>query len=181
MPHAGYCTEADLLISGVRLPQGSQVTSQSVISAAAEEIDAAIGMFYVTPITVEESDPEKRFDTLTLKRINAVLATGRMITSMATGGEQNRVQAYGEYLLRFGWGLLEQIQNGTIKLTSATPIEQTDSNGTRRGPLLVTDNQQVSLVDSFYQNFQPAGFAPYRQGTSDEPWPSESACPPWMI
>ncbi len=181
MPHTGYCAETDLLISGTRLPQGMQVTATSAISAAAEEIDAAIGMLYQTPITVEEDDPAKRFDTLTLKRINALLASGRLITSMATGGEQNKVQAYGEYLLRFGYGLLQEIQNGKIKLTSATPIDQVDSNATRRGPLLVTDNQQASLVDSFYQNFQPAGFAPYRQGTSDEAWPSESACPPWMI
>lgn len=181
MPHAGYCLPADLLISGTRLPQGMQVTPESVISAAAEEIDAAIGMLYVTPVTVEEDDPAKRFDTLTLKRINALLASGRLITSMATGGEQNKVQAYGEYLLRFGWAQLKEIQNGTIKLTSATPIEQTDSDATRRGPLLVSDNQQVSLVDSFYQNFQPAGFAPYRQGTTDEKWPSDTALPPWVI
>lgn len=181
MPHAGYCVEADLLISGTRLPQGMQVTATSAISAAAEEIDAAIGMLYQTPVTVEEDDPAKRFDTLTLKRINALLASGRLITSMATGGEQNRVQAYGEYLLRFGWGLLKQIQDGTIKLTSAVPIDQPDSNATRRGPLLVTDNQQASLVDSFYQNFQPAGFAPYRQGTTDEPWPNDSALPSWMV
>lgn len=181
MPHVGYCTEADLLVSGIRLPQGSQITSQTVISGAAEEIDAAIGMLYVTPIIVEENDPEKRFDTLTLKRINALLATGRMITSMATGGEQDRVQAYGEYLLRFGQGLLQQIQNGTIRLTSAVPIQQSDNSALRKGPLLVSDNQQVSMVDSFYQNFQPGGITPYRHGTSDEPWPSESAFPAWVI
>lgn len=181
MPHAGYCVETDLLISGVRLPQGIQVTPESVISAAAEEIDAAIGTLYVTPITTNENDPDLRFDSITLKRINAVLATGRLITSMATGGEQNRVQAYGEYLLKFGWALLTEIRDGTVKLTSATPIEQSDSNALRRGPLLVQDNQQVSMVDSFYQNFQPGGITPYRHGTTTDPWPSESACPPWVI
>lgn len=181
MPHPGYCADTDLMLSGTRMPQGMQVTPQVAISAAAEEIDAAIGMLYQTPITVEEDDPAKRFDTLTLKRINALLATGRLITAMATGGEQNGVHAYGEYLLKFGWAQLKQIQDGTIKLTSATPIVQADSNALRRGPLLVEDNQKVSMVDSFYQNFQPGGITPYRHGTTEEAWPSESACPPWVI
>lgn len=181
MPHAGYCAEADLLISGTRMPVGMQVSAQTAISAAAEEIDAAIGMLYVTPVTVNENDPDLRFDTLTLKRINAVLASGRLITSQAAGGEQSNVHAYGEYLLKFGWGLLKQIQSREIELTSAVPIERPDENALRRGPLLVTDNQKVSLVDSFYQNFQPGGFTPYRNGTTDDPWPSDSAVPAWMI
>lgn len=181
MAHPGYCETGDLYISGVRMPQGMQMTPDTAIGLAAEEIDTMIGMLYQTPISVEENDPDKRFDSLTLKRINALLASGRLITSMATGGEQNRVQAYGEYLLRMAFDHLKQIQTGVIKLTSATPIEQADNNSLNKGPILVTDNQQVSLVDSFYENFQPGGFTPGRNKVSDGPWPSESACPAWLI
>jgi len=181
MAHPGYCGTGDLYISGVRMPQGMHMTPETAISMAAEEIDTKIGMLYQTPVSVEENDPTKRFDTLTLKRINALLASGRLITSMATGGEQDRVHAYGEYLLRMALAHLDQIQSGVIKLTSAIPIEQADQNPLNKGPLLVTDNQKGSLVDSFYQNFQPGGFTPGRDKTTDDPWPSESACPAWLI
>lgn len=166
----GYCTPEDLLINGTKLP--SVVSVEGAIAAAADEIDSEIGQLYETPIYVDPNDVDKRNDYLILKSINAALASGRLITSQATGGEGDRIHAYGVYLINFAYTRIKKITNGAIELTSAVKRPQPEEDLSRKGPR-ISNGDKYSLVDNFYQNFEPLGPQPahWRQPTTEVSWP----------
>lgn len=165
----GYCQPEDLMILGTKLPANA---AEETIAAASDKMDAFIGAVYETPVLINESDPVKRQDSLVLKAICSQLASGILLTSAASAGEQSRTHAYGEYLLRFAYSQLQKIQNGSIKLTSAKelPVDQEDL--TKRGPRII-QGQAYSLVDAYYENFEPEGFAPGRNASSGN-WPQQN-------
>ncbi|ADD80801.1 gp015 [Rhodococcus phage ReqiDocB7] len=161
----GYCEPADLLLSGQKMIAG---TPEQYIAMASDEIDAFIGHLYRTPIMVNVLDAEKRQDSLVLKGVCSQLATGRYLTGASSGGEQSRTHAYGEYLLRFAYNRLKQIASGAIELTSAEKIPQMEEDKTLRGPIIM-QKHEVSLVDGYYDTFNPEGFISPRQ-PSDLDW-----------
>lgn len=166
---AGYCSPSDLLIAGTRLP--SPLTVEGAIASASDQMDSYIGARYVTPVLVDLLDPTKRQDSLVLQQICSNLTSGQIITSMAAGGSQNTTHAYGMYLLRFAFAQLANIQNGRTKLTTAEllPVEPEDL--TVRGPRII-QGTRVSLMDAFYESFQPGGPAPGNYDpASDGSWP----------
>lgn len=171
----GYCEPADLYITGTRLPKNGPITPESAINAASDEIDSEIGQLYETPILTSETDEEKRDDSLLLKNICASLATGRLITSMAAGGEQSQMHDYGKYLINFAYARIKQLVTGARDLTSAIKKPQPEEDLMRKGPIAV-HGDAYSLVDNFYENFQPTGYQPQHwvaPSNADEtsPWP----------
>lgn len=163
-----YCSKDDLEITGVRLPQ--LLSAEGAVADASDEIDASIGSLYVTPIALDENDPEKRQDTLLLKSICKSLASGRLLLAASAGGEQTQVHAYGRYLVGFAKDKIKQIQSEAIILTSAT---RAPSRGrpVQKGAVLV-QGQGVSMVDDFYSTFQPDGFVePRPNAASSGAWP----------
>jgi hypothetical protein len=170
----GYCKPEDLLINGTRLPQS--VTVEGIIASAADEIDSELGLLYKTPVLVNELDADKRDDYLLLKSINANLASGRLLTSMAAGGENNATHNYGKYLINFAYRLLNQITNGVRVLTSAER-KSTAPTDSRKGPKVV-HGDRYSLVDNFYQNYDPLGSQPEHWNApavqDDASWPGYS-------
>lgn len=115
------------------------------IRTAADDIDAQIGHIYVTPVVVSD-DPKFRPTRLLLKRINNLLASGRLMLDMSAAGEDDNVNAYGLQMLREGLALLGQIQNGTIVLAGGP---RTDSGAAAAGPSIKNEDA-VSLVEQFY-------------------------------
>ena len=149
-----YCTKDDLLTGDIPLA-GKYGDGSNFVNMAADEIDAQIGHIYVTPIVFDESTPEKaatvRPAKLLLKKINRLLASGRIILDMAAGGEDDRLQAYGASMMKEGLDLLNMLSSGKIELTDAPQLtEAADNKNT--GPLIAQDDP-YSLVEGFYSRF----------------------------
>lgn len=153
-PRQGYCQPDELLIGKIPLPRGT--TAEAVIGSAANEMDLYIGRRYSIPVVVDTSVPEQRADALFLANVNAQLASGRLITSAASGGEHDAVHAYGRMLLSTALKALKDIQDGKFNLTSATPLPS-EARRTQ-GPLLMSKDK-FSMVDAFYDSYgtQPDG------------------------
>lgn len=157
-----YCTKDDLLTGSIPLA-GKYGDGTPFVNLAADEIDGQIGHIYTTPVEFDESTPEKtaavRPAKLLLKKINLLLASGRIILDMAAGGEDDNLHAYGQSMWMEAKGLLDAISSGKIVLVGAPELPDTADNA-NTGPSIVQEDP-YSLVEGFYTRYsQPAFFPP---------------------
>jgi phage gp36-like protein len=149
----GYCQPEDLLLGKIALPRG--ISAEAVIAQAANEMDSYLGRRYAIPVAVDATVPAQRSDALYLSNINAQLATGRLITSAAAGGEADSVHAYGRMLMTTAINALNGIADGKVDLTSAAPAD--DAVSVKAAPRIYTKDKH-SLVDSFYDTYAEPGW-----------------------
>jgi hypothetical protein len=140
-----YCEDTDLLLGNIPLP--AYLSATKYITDAADEIDSKIGFVYTTPVVLSESDLELRPTRLLLKRINAHLATGRLIMAMDAGGEKDRLHAYGYSLVQEAVSALQGIVDGQIILEGAIPIA---SDAPRVTAVIIKNVDPESQVEAFY-------------------------------
>jgi hypothetical protein len=117
-----YCITSDLMLGNIPIP----TDAQKYVDLAAEEIDSKIGFKYATPVVVGSS-PEERPTTLLLKKINAWLASGRLIMAKDAGGEDDQLHQYGFYLVNEAMAALNAIVDGSVVLPGATPATPDDN------------------------------------------------------
>ena len=156
-----YC-EAENLMIGDIVVTGPEKTLY--INDAADEMDSYLGTRYVTPIVLDSSNdatnPPQRAARLALKRINAQLASGRIITSKATGGEDTDVHAYGLMLISNALAAIEAIRSGEVILPGGEvlPGVVTPGSGTSATAPLVANGDPYSQVDAFYAFTTPGAY-----------------------
>lgn len=157
----GYCGTDDLRKGDIRLP-AYMGDGQQYVDRAAEEIDAVIGHTYVTPVVIDVvGHPEYRPTFLLLKKINWLLASGRLVLDLAAAGEDSDLHAYGRSMLREGLDLLTKLSESEIVLTGAeklTPPEGQTSPAT--GPI-ISNLDPASRVEQFYIDMAPPVLLPY--------------------
>lgn len=149
-----YCTKDDLLIGDIPLA-GKYGDGSAFVQLAADEIDAQVGGIYVTPVVVSEpTSPENRPTLLTLKKINQLLASGRLILDMAAGGEDRDLHAYGKRMVDEALGLLSAIVDGKMLLRG---VERIAVGGTavENTHVSVSQVDSGSLVEDFYTRYRP--------------------------
>jgi hypothetical protein len=137
-----YCEPADLLVGDATV-DGAQLTR--FVGLGADEIDEKLGFEYVLPIP--EGVPAHV--TLTLKRCNVLIGSGRYILAQAIGSEQDGNHAYGHSLLKEGQGILASIVAGQIDLTGVPRIEVVAVDGNE--PRII-QKDATSPLDAFYSN-----------------------------
>jgi hypothetical protein len=149
-----YCGLEDLLKGDLDLPRYMGDGSQFV-NMAAEDIDSHLGHIYVTPIEVADT-PANRPTTLMLKRINRLLASGRILLDIATASESSDLHAYGRALVKEAMDLLEKIAAGEIVLAGAERIDDVvNPDGENFSGPAIKNEDSYSLVQSFYDRFNP--------------------------
>ena len=116
---AAYCTVADLLIGDI--PTSGALDPAKYVQDAADEIDSKIGFVYTTPIPVDTASGTPRPVVLLLKRINAHLASGRLILAATIPAENERLNAYGRSLVREAEEAIQAIADGLIILDGIAP------------------------------------------------------------
>jgi len=154
-----YCAVEDLVVGNVPLP--STVDVATYIISAADEIDVKLGSVYATPIIPDELVSNSRIAILTLKNINAHLASGRLLTALTAGGEDTEVHAYGLMLIRNSLDALKALATGSPELYGAPKLD-TFSEGKRRGGVYNVD--AFSAVEAFNTMTSPTGLMPYGGG-----------------
>lgn len=144
-----YCADSELspYLGDVEPPR--DVTLKDWADMAADEMDSLLGQYYTLPIELSEANPTQRADKLLLKKINAMLAAGRLITSMAVGGEGSTVHAYGNQLISDASKELARIAAGRTKLEGAELLP--DESKKQSGPM-IANRDRHSFVDCFYHS-----------------------------
>ena len=143
-----YCAEGDLRLGDIRLP--NYITREQGIKTAADEIDEALGHIYITPIEIP-NDAQYRPARLALKKINWLLASGRMILDLNASGESDNQHAYGMGMLKEGLALLKAYATEERKLDGAAKIELPEGEQPSfTGPAIFNEDPE-SLVESFYK------------------------------
>ena len=150
-----YCSEADLLLGGIPLPGYIDPVKQ--VADAADEIDSKIGYIYKTPIDVTDTSPVKRPARLLLKRINASLATGRLILAVASPEENKNLHAYGWNLVREATTALDAIASGQFPIEGADPSPDAPVEGLNSAPL-ISNLDAESNVEAFYDRISAPGY-----------------------
>lgn len=149
-----YCALTDLRNGDLALPPyigngGSYVTS------AAEEIDAALGHIYETPFeVVPPATQMTRPAILLLKKLNWLIASGRLVLDLAAAGESQEIHAYGKRMLDEGLLILKQLTDGDVKLVGAPLIGEDTDEVQVTGPMILNEDSE-SLVQSFYDRLNP--------------------------
>ncbi len=136
-----YSVVADLLLDDLRLKP--DFPKQKFVDQAAEEMDSKLGFRFALPLRLEgELVPSPTtwlalppHQVLLLKTINNRLASGRLILSIAVGGEQTSLHAYGYSLVQAALIDLMMVANGdvifdTALLVPTTPFESKAPAGT---------------------------------------------------
>lgn len=143
-----YCTSADLLTGDIPVVGRAGLDRAKFIQDAMDEIDSQIGLIYVTPVNSSSTSTVPRPVLLLLKRLNAHLATGRLIMAADAAGQRSEIHAYGRSLVREVHASLRQIADGTIEL----PIEKlpTEVPSEHQAGPLIFNVDPVSQVESFY-------------------------------
>lgn len=159
-----YCALTDLLKGDLELPR-YMGDGSSFVNLAAEDIDARIGHMYITPVAISDSEPKNRPSKLLLKRINALLASGRMLLDIATAGESTDLHAYGRSLVKEALDLLEKIVSGEMILRGAETIDEDSDDKNFTGPV-ITNEDPISMVEAFYKNHNPLTGPMYPQPIS---------------
>lgn len=152
-----YCTKDDLLTGDIPLA-GKYGDGTAFVNFAADEIDGQIGHVYVTPVEfTDPMNPKAKPAQLLLKKINILLASGRIILDMAAGTEDQNLHAYGNAMLLEGINLLNMISKGDIKLNMATEIDTAaDDDNTA---VAVIQDDPYSLVETFYKQYSTPAWA----------------------
>lgn len=145
-----YCEVTDLFIGDTRLDINT-TPPQAFVNSASDEIDAALGYMYITPICPEDT-AVNRPTVLLLKLINQYIATGRLLITIGRVGEDGQLDALGKYYLNLGMTRLQMIVDGKIDLLGATHTEGAPTN---TGPQVV-NAEPMSLVDMFYSEMNPS-------------------------
>lgn len=149
---SGYCKEADLLLGDIPVPESEPLAKY--IAMGADEIDAALGKLYVTPLTfVDEGGvplPEGAPGRLALKGINARIASGRFIMAQASAATRDEIHQYGLYLLTEAHDALRILASGDVRLDGAEVIPKDPETNDAPMLPLVLNVDQVSQVDAFY-------------------------------
>ncbi|QEM40908.1 MAG: head-to-tail connector complex protein [Phage AS32] len=170
-----YAATSDLLTGDIPLA-AKYGSGTGFLQLAADEIDAQIGHIYVTPIVFDESTPEKiaavRPAKLLLKKINTLLASGRIVLDMAAGGEDDNLHAYGKSMHDEAVYLLNKIQEREIVLTDA-PLLAEEADNPNTGPSIIQEDA-YSLVEAFYNRVQTPSYLIYSRPAPIEAYTSEN-------
>lgn len=134
-----YSSTDDLLLGDLLLP--AEFDLDKWVNLASDEMDSRLGFTYVIPLT-GLTDTESLF----LRDINNKLASGRLILAQAIGGEDNRLQAYGESLIKDALASLNALTMGDIDLSAAPRIEESADNADAPG---VINHDHESLMLGF--------------------------------
>lgn len=151
-PNIGYCEVTDLLLGDLDV---EGIDKYAAVNSAAAEMDGELGQRYILPLDLTVA-PD--WVTLKLKTINQNLATGRIICAQAVGGEDSKLNAYGESLLNLAYGELAKIVCGDIRLSGLT----VDPTSFRSTAPIVSNRDAASAVDDFEELFmrRRLGFVP---------------------
>ena len=141
-----YCEVVDLLIGD--LPTSAALSPQKYVDDAADEIDSKIGFVYETPIDTAAGGSTPRPVVLLLKRLNAHLATGRMILAATIIAEDERLNAYGARMVADAELAISQIATGAMVLDGAIPSGLNALPAAHIPMILNKDSE--SAVDAFY-------------------------------
>lgn len=168
---SSYCEVEDLVLGNVPVP----VSAGKYVQDAADEMDSRLGLLYVTPIVLDESVPTQRPAFLLLKRINAWLASGRLIMALDAAGEDDQLHQYAERLVNEAMAAIKMIIEREIDLPGAEPVNPGESSSVT-GPIASwgDDTSPVEAYDSTFGN--PASIAmtrtrlPYYGGQSPYTW-----------
>jgi hypothetical protein len=137
-----YCKDSDLLIGDVVLKNYDALTTKH-IDAAADEIDAAIGAAYATPV---DAAGVSRQGWLLLKKIAIYIASGKLLMETDQAGEGTKVHDYALWLLQQAGAALDAISKGDVNLRPTIENANLDST---RGKVLVNNLDGYSQVESF--------------------------------
>lgn len=169
-----YCAPEDLILDkAIPVPAGSDLSAY--ITTASTHIDTELRGRYATPLSVDQSRPGHTQDTELLRNIAAHLATGYFILAVTSGRELNKVHQYGNWLIERAEKWIEQLREGDLVLLTVPQIEANAPQPMDGAPI-ISQGIDRSLVDSYYQNFEPFGFMPNhppggRHGRSGDTWP----------
>lgn len=152
-----YCEVIDLMIGDIR--PSDALDPQKYVNDAADEIDSKIGFVYETPIPITGGSSAPRPVVLLLKRLNAHLATGRMILAATIASEDEQLNAYGKRLVEDCELTIAMIADGKLILDGVTPGEM--ARPPRPVPLLLNGDDE-SAVDAFYDRVVNPNYRPTR-------------------
>lgn len=120
-----YCTANDLLLGDLTV--SSAIDLNKVVRDAADEMDSKIGFVYKLPLPPNLPQHIKTM----LKMINARLATGRLILTIASPAEAQDLYRYGTHLIELAEEQLCGITTGKYALPGVEQIEDPTPGGAR--------------------------------------------------
>ncbi|MDN5746334.1 MAG: hypothetical protein L0H31_14625 [Nocardioidaceae bacterium] len=142
-----YCDAEDVMLGDIQVPRSASV--EDYIRSAADEMDSWIGQVYKIPIQFDAMNPAHAADVLLLNKLNAHLATGRLLLMAAAGHADGHLQAYGKALIDDVQKELARITAGRTEIEAGELIKE-DPNPLDMSPIQATNRDSTSLVGQFY-------------------------------
>lgn len=149
----GYCAVTDLLFGDIVI--ASTVDQTRFIRDAHDEIDIIVSNKYVVPFNLADTT-QNYLARAFLKRVNAQLATGRLLMALNQESEKERINAYANRLVRDALEALKQLVEGEFEIVGL-PLRPIAGADDFKPPMLFGNKDAQSGVDSFYDVVMPLG------------------------
>ena len=149
-----YVSETEISFGDMGVP--SYVDLEQVIETACNDVDAELGKRYKMPIDLDPGVQQHKAAINMLNKIARYFVIGRVVIDAAIGSEDNNLQAYGNYHLRWADKVLKDIVDGDIIIPDQESILP-DDDGSRVTAPIVMNRDSRSLVDAFYNGNLPYG------------------------
>ena len=129
----------------------SSISLDAIAKDAAGEMNVRLGERYITPLDLDAVAllPHHR---RMVELINARLAAGRLIMSIASPSEDRDLHRYGQYLVDLAMADLDLIVSGRVILGGQTDATVTIDQDEHRGPSIANVDEE-SGVEAFNQAF----------------------------
>lgn len=150
-----YSEVGDLLLGDMVL--GPTVNKQQFVDSAADDMNGKLGVIYKLPLQTTESvspdgdswktDPGAlpEYQQLLLKGCNNKMASGRLILTLDTAGEQTTLHAYGKSLIDEAMAELYCLANGDVDL-SAVKTDVAPVTGGKKTPGIKQYDEESLLL-----------------------------------
>lgn len=127
------------------IPLPTTGAAERAVNQAADEIDAAIGFKYKTPVLATGAN--QRAVAMLMQNINIWLATGRLIQELTAAREEQQIHAYALGLVNEAMATIKMIVTGEIILEGVPPVSNTETP--QNAPFILNVDDE-SNVEAFY-------------------------------
>lgn len=131
----------------------TNISLDAVAEDAAGEMNVRLGERYVTPLNLSAAALLPHHKRM-IELINARLAAGRLIMSIASPTEDRDLHRYGEYLIGLAMGDLELVTSGRVLLGGQTDAVTVIDQDKYAGPSIFNQDGESGVemyVDAFYR------------------------------
>lgn len=150
-----YADADDLMLGDLERPTTFATEVVAYLDAATRDVNLYLGQKYTVPITATVGSQTE----LLLRAATADLASAYYVMARASGGEDNKVNAYAMHLYTRALNRLKVYVEGDQLLDGVVVLASNDAMSA--GPVAIYQTDRISPLETYYRWLETSSYATY--------------------